>query len=86
LTQEFLRDKVEEEVVVLLEHCQKMTCPWQTMMSENNSELWNLFPELLNCFYFFILYFFIIHRFCVKLFSGQDEGGLMLQQLSHLTD
>ena len=32
------------------------------MMSENNSELWNLFPELLNCFYFFL--FFPSHILC----------------------
>jgi len=31
-------------------------------MSKNNSELWNLFPELLNLFFLFIL-----HTLCVKL-------------------
>jgi len=66
-------------------------------MRENNSELWNLFPELLNCFLFLFLFFI----FCVELFSGQDEvrtsnllhlswdflhPGLMLQQLSHLAN
>ena len=45
-------------VVVFLELCQKkISCPWQTIQdmieietfnTKNNSELWNLFPELLN--------------------------------------
>jgi len=45
----------------------KITYPWQTMklfrMSKNNSELWNLFPELLNCFVFVFLFFFFKMRF-----------------------
>ena len=67
-------------------------------MSENNPELWNLFPGLLNCFF---LFFYNLHTFCVELFGGQDEvrtsnllhlswdflhSGLILQQLSHLAD
>jgi len=71
-------------------------------MRENNSEQWNLFPELLNCFFiFYFLFSFFLHTFCVELFSGQDEvqtsnllhlswdflhSGLMLQQLSHLAN
>jgi len=36
-------------------------------MQENNSELWNLFPELLNCLIFiFILILFFLHTFCVE--------------------
>jgi len=44
-------------------------------MSKNNSELWNLFPELLNCFYFYFYYFFNSSHIFVwsSLFSGQDE-------------
>ena len=68
-------------------------------MGENNSEPWDLFPELLNCFLFLSFLFFSSHVCCE--ISGQDEvrtsnllhqswdflhSGLMLQQLSHLAD
>jgi len=42
------------------------------LMWENNSELWNLFPELLNCFCLYLIIFPFTH-FCVELFSGRDE-------------
>jgi len=53
-------------------------------MQENNSELWNLFPELLNCLIFiFIFILFFLHTFCVELFSGQDE--VRTSNLLHLS-
>jgi len=57
-------------------------------MRENNSELWNLFPELLNCFFIFyflfsFLFSFFLHTFCVELFSGQDE--VRTSNLLHLS-
>jgi len=86
----------------------EMQCIWQVgivleiffRMRKNNLEPWNLFPELLNCFYSYS-YFLFLHTFGVELFSGQDEvrtsnllhlpwdflhSGLMLQQLSHLAN
>ena len=62
----------EEEQEGWFNIAKKITCPWQTMrrlrMRENNSELWNLFPELLNCFFVFYFFYFIFFTHFVWIY------------------
>jgi len=85
--QELLGEEVEEEQEGRSNIAKKITYPWQTMRKNNS--------ELLNCFVFVFVFF---NFFGVELFSEVRtsnllhrswdflHSGLMLQQLSHLTD
>jgi len=71
---------------------------WPFQHEQNNSELWNLFPELLNWFFclFFTHFGVELVAFAKTTFSGQGAVptstqshprlSLMPLQLSHLTD